>query len=164
MSRVVYILLAVSMAAFMTWPAVADRKGHGSYHEQSGRKSDDGYKDNRHRNDRNRDMDHHRERDRDRDRQRDRDRGWDDDYRKPGHHPHGYRTQPHGRQYKHSHMRKGHTYHYDGHWNSWGAWEGYRKRHPERFHQGGYYRESGHLYYRFCDPVGTACFFFSIGR
>lgn len=146
MKKGIFILLAVTLAAFMASPALADQKGHGREYKQPARD----------RGDKHGGTQHYESRDRDRDR--------DYDYRRSDHHPPGYRTQPKGRHYGDPHMKKGHSYRYDGHWNSYDAWERYRNRYPDRFRQGGYYRESGHLYFRFCDPAGAACFFFSIGR
>ena len=88
----------------------------------------------------------------------------DYDYRHPEHRPSGYRRQPHGRNYSHPQLYRNHEYHYEGHWRSWDDWEKYKKRYPDRFRRGGYYKEDGHLFFRFCDPSGGSCFFFSIGR
>jgi hypothetical protein len=176
MKKGLFILLAVALAAFMAAPALADRKGHGRGYEQPARDRHQGQSNARRHQDKYRDRERVREhakdrervrehaKDRERVRERATDRGRHYDYRQPGHHPRGYRTQPRGRHYGNPHMVKGHSYHYDGHWNSWRDWEKYRSLHAARFHRGGYYRESGHLYFRFCDPAGGACFFFSIGR
>jgi hypothetical protein len=144
MKKAIFILLALALATFMTFPAVADQKGHKRTYKQPVRDRGDNHGDTRGYDNR--------------------DRGRDDDYRQPDHRPPGYRTQPRGRHYGDPHMKRGHAYHYDGHWDSYQNWEKYRQRYPARFRQGGYYRESGHLFFRFCDPVGASCFFFSIGR
>jgi len=94
----------------------------------------------------------------------DRDRDRDYEYRNPQMRPPGYRGEAHGRRLGHYYVHNHHEYHYEGHWNSWDLWEGYKRRHPDRFRQGGYYREDGGLFFRYCDPVGGACFYFSIGR
>ncbi len=83
------------------------------------------------------------------------------DNRYQGHH--GYRERPynkhrHYNQYRHNHRE----YAYRGHWRSWNSWEAYRMQHRDRFRHGHYYRQDGHLMFRFCD--NGACFFFSIGR
>jgi hypothetical protein len=166
MKKGFFVILAITLAAFMTSPALADRKGQASNHEQSsGDRHDMGHGQSPHHNGADRDRGHDREMGHDQgmEHHRDGDRGHDYDYRQRGHHPHGYFSQPHGRHYGNPHMFGGHAYGYDGHWNSWEAWEGYRRLHADRFHHGSYYRESGHLFFRFCDPVGAACFFFSIG-
>ena len=160
MKKGIFILLAMMSAVFMTLPALADRKGHGSYHERSTRDRDD----SREASWGSDKGDRERDRDRYKDRQRDREHDSGYDHRKPGRHPQGYRSQPRGRHYGNPHRVKGRSYRYDGHWNSYAAWEKYRRLHPERFNQGRYYRQESHLYFRFCDPVGSACFFFSIGR
>lgn len=90
-------------------------------------------------------------------------RGRDYDYRSPGHHPRGYGRRPRDRYYGRHYLHRNREYRYDGHWNSWKDWEAYRRRYPDRFRQGGYYREGGHLFFRFCGPSGP-CLFFSIGR
>jgi hypothetical protein len=158
MKKGFFILLAITLVAIMTLPVLADRKGHGRGYGHGTRDRESEYGESR----------GHDGRDQDRDRNRAEehhgDRHWHYDYRQPGHHPHGYHTQPHGRHYGNPHMIHGQAYHYDGHWYSWNSWEKYRRLHAANFHQGRYYRESGHLFFRFCDPVGNACFFFSIGR
>ena len=60
--------------------------------------------------------------------------------------------------------RKGHEYNYKGHWRSWNEWEDYVRHHPTLPRRGNYYRESGHLMFRYCEPGSSACFFVSIGR
>ena len=122
MKKNIFIMLAVMLAVFMTLPALADRKGHGSYHERPAHDRDDGHGEPRHYD--------NRDRDGDRDRQRDRDHGREYDYRKPGNHPYGYRNQPHGRHYGDPHTSKGRSYRYDGHWISYDTWERYRKIPP----------------------------------
>lgn len=85
-------------------------------------------------------------------------------YRHPENRPRGYYPMPFGaRRFDHSYRNRNHDYHYEGHWNSWNNWERYKRMYPDRFRHGGYYREGVHLFYRYCDPVGS-CFFFSIGR
>jgi hypothetical protein len=95
------------------------------------------------------------------DNRRDRDYRRHQDYRGQ----HGYRPRPY---YEHRHYdryRHGdRDYAYRGHWRSWNSWETYRREHRERFRHGHYYRQDGHLMFRFCDPQGGSCFFFSIGR
>ncbi|MGA7145161.1 MAG: hypothetical protein WBY47_11710 [Desulfobacterales bacterium] len=59
---------------------------------------------------------------------------------------------------------KGHRYDYNGHWRSWKQWDKYARKHPYIYKHGGYYRQSSHLMFRFCDPGTKNCFFFSIGR
>ena len=106
-----------------------------------------------HRDDRNYRMDTH-----DRGQQRYRERLDYHDY-------HGYREHPYdrGRHYGHyKHKQK--RYEYQGHWRSWDEWDRYARRHPEVYKHGHYYRDNAHLMFRFCEPVGGACFFFSIGR
>jgi hypothetical protein len=76
----------------------------------------------------------------------------------------GYRERPHdrGRHYGH-YKHRGHRYDYEGHWRSWDQWDRYA-RHHDLYRHGHYYREGGHLMFRFCEPGSEACFFFSIGR
>ncbi len=77
----------------------------------------------------------------------------------------GYRERPYDRHRHYSrHPYRGHTYTYRGHWRSWNDWDDYARRHPERYRHGRYYREDGHLMFRYCDPDTGGCFFFSIGR
>lgn len=144
MKKGIFILLALTLAAFMSLPAWADQGGRGHSYRQSSR-------DRRGNQDRAQAYD-----------KRGRDRDYD--YRKPEHRPPGYHVRPHGRRFSQSHMRRGREYRYDGHWNSYSDWDRYRKRYPERFHRGRYYREGSHLFFNFCDPLGGACFYFSIGR
>ena len=77
----------------------------------------------------------------------------------------GYRERPYDK-YRHYEHRdyEGRWYIYHGHWRSWDQWDRYRRRHPEIQKHGRYYREGGHLMFRFCDPDTGNCFFFSIGR
>lgn len=85
----------------------------------------------------------------------------DRDYRgQRGYHLHPYDTHRH---YDHFSYRD-HRYEYHGHWRSWNDWHAYRNRYPERYRYGHYYREHGHLMFRFCSPESGGCFFFSIGR
>lgn len=77
----------------------------------------------------------------------------------------GYREGPYDRgrhygQYKHKRQQ----YEYQGHWRSWDDWDRYSKKHPHIYEQGHYYRDNAHLMFRFCEPGGGGCFFFSIGR
>lgn len=83
------------------------------------------------------------------------------DYRGYG----GYRENPYDehRNYRY-HDYHGHRYTYRGHWRSWNQWDRYARRHPEIYRHGRYYREGGHLMFRFCDPLTGNCIFFSIGR
>ena len=78
---------------------------------------------------------------------------------------HGYREHPYD---KHRHYERyehgGHRYTYRGHWRSWKDWDDYAREHRELYDHGRYYREGGHLMFRFCDPDSDSCFFFSIGR
>lgn len=77
---------------------------------------------------------------------------------------HGYRMNPYNKHLHYDHYsNRGHDYRYHGHWRSWQAWHDYRSRHPEAYRNGRYFRQDGHLMFRFCDP-GSGCFFFSIGR
>jgi hypothetical protein len=63
----------------------------------------------------------------------DRDRDRDYEYRNPEMRQPGYRSEAHGRRLGHHYVHKHHEYHYEGHWNSWGLWERYKMRHPDRF-------------------------------
>jgi Ni/Co efflux regulator RcnB len=144
MKKSILILLAMALAVFISWPATAGQKDRGHDYRQSSRD---------HRDEPGKAQSHDK-----------RGRNRDYDYRKPEHRPSGYHSSHHGRNFKHSHRYRGHAYNFDGHWSSWRNWENYRKRHPERFHHGRYYRENGHLFFRFCDPMGASCFFFSIGK
>lgn len=77
----------------------------------------------------------------------------------------GYKEHPYdrGRHYGHyKHNRR--EYEYRGHWRSWDDWDRYARKHPRIYEHGHYYRENAHLMFRFCDPGGGGCFFFSIGR
>jgi hypothetical protein len=83
------------------------------------------------------------------------------DYRGYG----GYRERPYDRNRHYTRYDyKGRRYSYDGHWRSWDQWERYEREHPDIRKHGRYYRESGHLMFRFCEPGTGNCFFFSIGR
>jgi hypothetical protein len=68
----------------------------------------------------------------------------------------------HSRNYKY-HNYNGRRYNYKGHYGSWNQWDSYRRQHPDVVRHGSYYREGGHLMFRFSDPIGNY-FFFSIGR
>ena len=65
------------------------------------------------------------------------------------------------RNYKY-HNYNGRRYNYKGHYGSWNQWDSYRLQHPDVIRHGSYYREGGHLMFRFSDPGGNY-FFFSIG-
>jgi hypothetical protein len=83
------------------------------------------------------------------------------DYR--GHH--GYRESPYDEQREYGRYDyKGHMYSYHGHWRSWDDWDRYARNHPYLYNHGRYYRDEGHLMFRFCEPDTYTCFFFSIGR
>jgi hypothetical protein len=88
----------------------------------------------------------------------------DYDWRHRDRRPPGYRRHPHDRYHGYPHVYRDHEYHYEGHWRSWDDWEKYRSRYRQRFDHGRYYRDDGHLFFRFCDPGSGSCFFFSIGR
>ncbi len=77
----------------------------------------------------------------------------------------GYSAHPYQkhRRYGH-HVHKGHRYAYQGHWRSWDQWHRYAKGRPGIYRHGHYYREGGHLMFRFLDPVSGGYLFFSIGR
>lgn len=77
---------------------------------------------------------------------------------------HGYRERPYGKRHYQRYEYRGHGYDYRGHWRSWDDWDRYAKQHPPLYKHGQYYREGGHLMFRFCDPGTGGCFFFSIGR
>ena len=87
------------------------------------------------------------------------------EHRRDYHTHRGYREHPHdkGRHYA-RHAYRGHNYDYHGHWNSWARWHEYAQTHPQIREHGHYYREGGHLMFRFLDPVSGGYFFFSIGR
>lgn len=93
------------------------------------------------------------------------DRDRHEDRGRPGYHGYeGYRERPYNKHRKYSHSDyKGHRYVYKGHWRSWDQWDRYARRHPEIYKHGRYYRESGHLMFRFCTLDG-GYIFFSIGR
>ncbi len=110
--------------------------------------------------DRNHDRDRGHEHSRAYDRDRGHERRGDSDYGRYR----GYRAQPYGHDRhfdRYSHDR--HRYDYRGHWRSWDAWNDYARNHPRIRDHGHYYRDHGHLMFRFCDPAGGGCFFFSIG-
>lgn len=89
------------------------------------------------------------------------DRDWHRDYRDHR----DYRERPYDRGRHYGHYRhQGHRYDYRGHWRSWDAWDRYARSHPFLYRHGHYYRDGVHLMFRFCDPAGAGCFFFSIGR
>ena len=77
----------------------------------------------------------------------------------------GYRERPYGkhRHYEH-HEYNGRKYAYQGHWRSWDEWDRYARQHPDIQKRGRYYRESGHLMFRFSEPGTGTSIFFSIGR
>ncbi|MEJ2154940.1 MAG: hypothetical protein P8X96_06370 [Desulfobacteraceae bacterium] len=78
---------------------------------------------------------------------------------------HGYSEHPYQKHRRYSHyVHKGHRYGYQGHWRSWDQWHRYAKGHPKIYKHGSYYREGGHLMFRFRDPVSGSFFFFSIGH
>jgi hypothetical protein len=77
---------------------------------------------------------------------------------------HGYKERPYGQRHYKPYEYRGHGYDYHGHWRSWDDWDRYAREHPSLHKQGQYYREGGHLMFRFCDPGTGGCFFFSIGR
>ncbi len=77
----------------------------------------------------------------------------------------GYSEHPYQKHRRYEHyVHEGHRYGYRGHWGSWNQWHRYAKGHPEIYRHGGYYRDGGHLMFRFLDPVSGGFFFFSIGR
>ena len=77
----------------------------------------------------------------------------------------GYKEHPYDQHRHYEHYDyKGHKYTYHGHWRSWDDWDRYAKQHRREYAHGRYYREDGHLMFRFCEPGTANCFFFSIGR
>jgi hypothetical protein len=77
----------------------------------------------------------------------------------------GYRERPYNQQRHYEHYNHGgHQYAYRGHWRSWKDWDDYKRENPRLYEHGKYYREEGHLMFRFCEPGSASCFFFSIGR
>jgi hypothetical protein len=77
----------------------------------------------------------------------------------------GYSEHPYQKHRRYQHYdHRGHRYGYRGHWRSWDQWHRYAKGHPEIYRHGVYYRDGGHLMFRFLDPVSGGFFFFSIGR
>jgi hypothetical protein len=104
--------------------------------------------------------DHHGD---DRDYKKRSDRHGHDDYKDYREHR-GYKERPYDRGRHYGHYKyEGHQYDYHGHWRSWEQWDRYRRKYPEKYKRGHYYRENDHLMFRFCEPNGH-CFFFSIGR
>jgi hypothetical protein len=88
-------------------------------------------------------------------------RGYD---RRQDYHKHrGYREHPYDHRIYVNYDFKGHRYDYDGHWRSWEQFDRYAKKHPNIYKYGGYYRQSSHLMFRFCEPDIGSCFYFSIG-
>jgi hypothetical protein len=77
---------------------------------------------------------------------------------------HGYREHPYGQRHYQPYNYKGHKYAYHGHWRSWQDWDKYARENPNIYKHGRYYREGGHLMFRFCEPGTPNCLFFSIGR
>lgn len=77
-----------------------------------------------------------------------------------GYHRHPYETNRHYNRFDY----RGHPYVYRGHWRSWNDWNAFRRHSPGIYRDGRYYRDHGHLMFRYCDPHGGGCFFFSIGR
>ncbi len=45
-----------------------------------------------------------------------------------------------------------------------GEWDRYYRAHPHLHRHGHYYHDDAHLMFRYCDPDGGGCFFFSIGH
>ena len=89
------------------------------------------------------------------------------DYKKrPDYHMHrGYRERPYAKHRNYGHYDyKGHRYDYQGHWRSWEQWDRYARKNPHIYKHGRYYREGGHLMFRFCELGTGNYFFFSIGR
>jgi len=76
----------------------------------------------------------------------------------------GYKERPYGHRHYEEHHFRGHNYRYRGHWRSWDDWRKYEREHSYLRERGGYYREGGHLMFRFCEPGTADCFYFSIGR
>lgn len=77
----------------------------------------------------------------------------------------GYRMHPYDKQRHYErHEYRGRMYKYQGHWRSWRDWDDYYRGHPKMHQYGHYYREQGHLMFRFCDPDAGGCVFFSIGK
>lgn len=77
----------------------------------------------------------------------------------------GYSEHPYQAQRRYQHyVHKGHQFGYQGHWGSWAQWHRYANAHPGIYKHGDYYRDGGHLMFRFLDPVSGGYFFFSIGR
>lgn len=79
----------------------------------------------------------------------------------------GHRDYPPNNYREHSHhgyypSEWEHKYHYEGHWRSWRDWDDYRREHPDRYRDGRYYHENGHLFFRWCDASAN-CFAFSVG-
>jgi hypothetical protein len=87
------------------------------------------------------------------------------DYNKrQGYYKHlGYRERPYDNRIYVNYNYKGHRYDYNGHWRSWEQFDSYAKKHSHIYKNGGYYRQSSHLMFRFCEPDTGSCFYFSIG-
>ena len=84
--------------------------------------------------------------------------------RRQDYHKHrGYRERPYDDRYYVNYDYKGHRYDYNGHWRSWEQFDRYAKKHSHIYKHGGYYRQSSHLMFRFCEPDTGNCFYFSIG-
>ncbi|MCJ7541664.1 MAG: hypothetical protein MUO88_18620 [Desulfobacterales bacterium] len=77
----------------------------------------------------------------------------------------GYRERPYDKHRYYEHQEyKGRKYTYHGHWRSWDQWDSYARQHTDIYKHGRYYRESGHLMFRFFEPGSGNFIFFSIGR
>jgi hypothetical protein len=76
----------------------------------------------------------------------------------------GYRERTYNQRHYNRYEYNGHRYAYRGHWRSWDDWDKYARQRPYLYKHGGYYREGGHLMFRFWDPGTNNYFFFSIGR
>lgn len=77
----------------------------------------------------------------------------------------GYRERPYNKERHYEHAEHGRQkYSYQGHWRSWNDWDDYYHGNPRLRDYGNYYREEGHLMFRYCDPGNGSCFFFSIGQ
>lgn len=77
----------------------------------------------------------------------------------------GYRERPvdKHRHYEYNNY-KGRRYAYHGHWKSWDQWMRYAGKRPDIYKHGSYYRQGGHLMFRFFEPATGSFIFFSIGR
>jgi hypothetical protein len=76
----------------------------------------------------------------------------------------GYTERPYNQRHYNRYEYRGHRYAYRGHWRSWDDWDRYARQRPYLYKYGRYYREGGHLMFRFWDPGTSNYFFFSIGR